>query len=78
MGASSGVLGTARAQYHLRQVFVFLNIFPLNRPEVMIPNAQDKFDKQGNLIDNHTRDKIKQLLQALVDWTIKLTVKRED
>lgn len=78
MGASSGMLGTARAQYHLRQIFVFLNMFPLNRPEVMIPNAQDKFDKQGNLTDEHTRDKIKQLLKALVDWTIKLTGKRED
>src|SRR6266511_4731982 len=26
MGASVGTLGTARAQYHLRQVFVFLNV----------------------------------------------------
>ena len=33
MGASIGMLGTARAQYHLRQSFVFLNVYPLNRPE---------------------------------------------
>jgi chromate reductase len=41
MGASGGMLGTGRAQYHLRQVFVFLNMFPLNQPEVMIAIAQE-------------------------------------
>jgi chromate reductase, NAD(P)H dehydrogenase (quinone) len=34
MGASPGSLGTARAQYHLRQTFVYLNMYPVNRPEV--------------------------------------------
>jgi chromate reductase len=72
MGASVGMLGTARAQYHLRQVFVTLNLYPLNRPEVMISNAADKFDKDGNLTDQKTRDMIKELLDALVVWTIKL------
>lgn len=71
MGASVGMLGTSRAQYHLRQVFVFLNVYPLNRPEVMIANAADKFDKDGNLTDQKTREKIKELLDALVVWTIK-------
>lgn len=47
MGASVGTLGTARAQYHLRQVFVFLNMHALNRPEVMISNAAQRFDAQG-------------------------------
>jgi chromate reductase len=71
MGASIGMLGTARAQYHLRQIFVFLNMFALNRPEVMIPNAADKFDKEGNLTDTFTRDRIKELVEALVNWAIK-------
>jgi len=71
MGASVGMLGTARAQYHLRQVFVFLNVYPLNRPEVMMANAAEKFDKDGNLTDQKTREKIKELLDALVVWTIK-------
>src|ERR1022692_1054349 len=44
MGASGGLQGTSRAQYHLRQVFVFLNMYPLNRPEVMIAGASQKFD----------------------------------
>lgn len=69
MGASVGRLGTARAQYHLRQMFVFLNMFPLNQPEVMIANAAQMFDKQGNLIDEATKQHIQKLLEALVSWT---------
>src|SRR3712207_1628595 len=42
MGASTGAIGTARAQYHLRQVFVFLNVYPVNEPEVMIGNAAER------------------------------------
>ncbi len=72
MGASVGTLGTARAQYHLRQMFVFLNMFPLNQPEVMIADAAEKFDEQGNLKDPTTSEKIKELLEALVDWTRRL------
>ncbi len=72
MGVSPGRLGTARAQYHLRQVFVFLNMFPLNRPEVMIPTAQDKVDRQGNVVDQKTKDKIRELLEALIVWTRRL------
>jgi chromate reductase len=72
MGASPGMLGTARAQYHLRQTFVYLNMFPLNQPEVMIANATEKFDEQGNLKDAMTVERIKRLLEALIDWTKKL------
>lgn len=69
MGASVGAQGTSRAQYHLRQVFVFLNMYPLNRPEVMITNATQRFDDKGNLQDEETRKHIQQLLVALVAWT---------
>jgi chromate reductase len=72
MGASIGTIGTARAQYHLRQVFVFLNMFPINQPEVMIGNATDRFDAEGNLTDETTRKLIRQLLQNLVQWTARL------
>jgi chromate reductase, NAD(P)H dehydrogenase (quinone) len=72
MGASVGALGSARAQYHLRQVFVFLNMYPLNQPEVMITNAQERFDASGNLVDQKTKDLIQQLLQNLVAWTRQL------
>jgi chromate reductase len=72
MGASIGAIGTARAQYHLRQVFVFLNMFPINQPEVMISNAGERFDAGGNLTDETTKKLIRQLLQSLADWTRRL------
>lgn len=72
MGASIGMLGTARAQYHLRQIFVYLNMYALNRPEVMIPNAADKFDANGDLVDEDTRKRIRELMSALTNWTIRL------
>src|SRR6478672_7275092 len=46
MGASVGAIGTARAQYHLRQMMVFLNMYPINQPEVMIGNASERFDAE--------------------------------
>jgi len=69
MGASVGMLGTARAQYHLRQMFVFLNMHAVNQPEVMISQATKRFDEQGNLTDETSRKLIQQLLQELVRWT---------
>ena len=72
MGASIGTIGTARAQYHLRQVFVFLNMFPINQPEVMIGNATDRFDAEGNMTDETTKKLIRQLLNNLVQWTGRL------
>jgi chromate reductase len=72
MGASVGNLGTARAQYHLRQTFVFLNMYPVNQPEVMIGNAAQRFDQEGNLIDETTATLIKDLLQKLADLALKL------
>jgi chromate reductase len=72
MGASIGTIGTARAQHHLRQMCVFLNVFPINRPEVMIGNASERFDADGNLIDEQSRELIRELLQGLVDWTRRL------
>lgn len=69
MGASIGTIGTARAQYHLRQIFVFLNVFPVNQPEVMIGNAAQRFDAAGNLTDETTKDYMRQLLRNLVEVT---------
>ena len=72
MGASVGTLGTARAQYHLRQMFVFLNMYAVNQPEVMIANAHQRFDEEGNLTDEGTKKLIRQLMAELVRWTRQL------
>jgi chromate reductase, NAD(P)H dehydrogenase (quinone) len=77
MGASVGMLGTGRAQYHLRQCFVFLNMYPLNKPEVMIADAADRFDDNGNLTDEDTREHIKKLVVALAQWTRQLQKARQ-
>ena len=75
MSASTGMLGGARAQYHLRQVLVFLNMHPVNRPEVFVTFAQQKIDESGRLTDETTRKFIRELLEKLVDWT--KTLKKE-
>ena len=75
MSASIGRLGGARAQYHLRQSFVFLDMHPLNRPEVMMPFAGDNVDGDGNVTNEDTRQLIRELLEALVQWTRRLKAK---
>lgn len=72
MGASIGRIGTARAQYHLRQSCVFLNMYPLNQPEVMVGSAQNVIDANGKLTDDDTRERVRELLKALVVWAGRL------
>ncbi len=72
MSASPGALGGARAQYHLRQVCVFLDMHPLNKPEVMVKNARDKFDATGGLIDEDTKAIVAKQLAAFDAWMQKL------
>ncbi|CAN5841734.1 MAG: NAD(P)H-dependent FMN reductase [Chromatiales bacterium USCg_Taylor] len=72
MGASMSLFGSARAQYHLRQSLIFLDVHFLNKPEVMIAQAQERFDAQGKLTHEPTRELIAKLLAALADWTQQL------
>ena len=72
MGAAAGALGTGRSQYDLRRMCIFLNMHPLNKPEVFIGAAHTKFDAAGKLTDEPTRDFIKQLMAALDAWTRRL------
>jgi chromate reductase len=74
MSTSTGHLGGARAQYHLRQTFVFLNMYPINHPEVMLPFAAQNIDEHGNLTNEETKKLIRELLEELVRWTRKLQV----
>jgi chromate reductase len=72
MSAAIGHLGGARAQYHLRQCFVYLNMHPINHPEVMLPFAAQNIDENGNLTNEDTKKLIRELLEELVRWTRKL------
>lgn len=71
-GASPGNLGTARMQYHLRQVFIYLNGLVLNQPEVMVSAAHTKIDADGRLADQATAEAVRKQLQALVEWARRL------
>lgn len=71
LSASPGALGGARVQYHLRQVGVGVNMQMLTRPEVFISFAGQKFDQEGNLTDEKTKEMIAKLIQALAEWTQK-------
>jgi len=72
ISASTGRLGGARAQYHLRQSFVFLNMHRVNQPEVMLSDAAHNIDANGSLTNEQTRELIRQLFEALVAWTNQL------
>ncbi|MCL4362687.1 MAG: NAD(P)H-dependent oxidoreductase [Candidatus Parvarchaeum sp.] len=72
IGASGGaIIGTAVAQYHLRQIFSFLNAHPLERPQIFIGGAGDKIEN-GLFVDEDTVTLIKDLVQKLAEWAIRL------
>jgi len=69
MGAAAGMAGGARAQGDLRRSMVFLDMHPINKPEVLIGQAQTKFDADGNLTDEAARGFIRDMMTALAAWT---------
>jgi chromate reductase, NAD(P)H dehydrogenase (quinone) len=69
IGAGAGMAGTARAQYDLRRSCVFLDMHPLNKPEVLIGQAHTKCDADGRFNDEAGRGFIGDLLVALASWT---------
>jgi chromate reductase len=69
MSAAGGIFGGVRAQYHLMQSFVFLNMHAVVQPEVAMGKANEKFDANGNLTDETSRKLISQKLQNLAEWT---------
>ena len=66
MSAAMSMGGGIRAQYQLRQCFVFLNMDAVVQPEVAINNVGERFDEQANLKDETSKKLIRQLLENLV------------
>ena len=66
LGASNGGFGTVRSQLHLRQVLLGSGMHGMPGPELMVSRAQDKFDAEGNLTDEKTRDGVRAVVTALV------------
>ncbi|MDC4223026.1 MAG: hypothetical protein MPW15_01940 [Candidatus Manganitrophus sp.] len=73
MGATPGMTGTARAQLALRQAFLFTETYAVLQPEVLVARAHEKIDGQGRLKDEATRNFIRELLEALIAWTLPTT-----
>lgn len=69
MGASPGMGGTMRAQLQLRQAFVFTQTHCLTAPEVAVSKAHERFDADGRLTDEATRERVAAYLVRLAEWT---------
>jgi chromate reductase len=72
VGASPGMGGTMRAQLALRQSFVFTQTLAMLQPEVVVARAQEKFDAQGRLTDESTRQHLGKALAAFAQWVRRL------
>lgn len=68
IGASPSMTGTARGQSQLRQAFTFTNCYAMSQPELLVFRAHEKFDAQGRLTDETTRQFLQQYLAAWVAW----------
>ena len=66
VGASTGRGGTRRAQQQVRDALLFPGAIVLEEPEVALPVAWEHFDEDGRLVDERTRDSIRDLLETLV------------
>lgn len=77
VGASPGITGTARAQSQLRQSFVFTNTPVLLQPEVLVARAHEKFDADGRLADDKTREFLALFLEAFATWIGRFTERRD-
>ena len=65
---SGGVLGGARMQYHMRMTMTYLQAFTFGTPEVLVAQAQNKFDKDLKLVDETTRNMVKQQLEGFAKF----------
>lgn len=68
MGASGGLSGTIRAQLDLRQILFSLESYVLPKPDLWVREAGQLFDEGGRLVDDETRRRVRELVEALVAW----------
>jgi chromate reductase, NAD(P)H dehydrogenase (quinone) len=73
IGASPGITGSARGQSQLRQAFEFTNSYAMPQPELLVFRAHEKFDVEGRLVDEPTRERLAAYLAAFADWAERLS-----
>jgi chromate reductase len=69
MGASTGPSGTMRMQFELRLALQSMGTYTMPKPEIVVTHCKDKFDAQGRLTDEGTREHLARFLLAFVEWT---------
>ncbi len=74
VGASPGITGSARGQSQLRQAFEFTNSFAMPQPELLVFKAHEKFDAEGRLIDEATRQHLLKFLAAFAAWIRRFSI----
>ncbi len=78
ISASISLRGGVRAQMQLRQILVDLDMHPINRPQLLLAQANGKFDENLRLTDETARRTLRELLAALVVWTSRLKEKNSE
>ncbi len=66
VGASMGPIATALAQYHLKQILLYLGAEVIGQPEIYIGTAHEKFNEQGELTDTHTKQHLQKAIDAVL------------
>ena len=72
VSAASGISGGMRAQYHLRQILVYTDSPVMPQPEVIIPKSHERFDADGTLLDDSTRELLRRFGAAITTWVTRL------
>ena len=68
VSVTPGVYGGFGANHHLRQSLVFLNVPCLQMPEVYIGEVAKKFDDEGQLTDDRTRQLLETFMKTYAAW----------
>ena len=73
MLGTGGMSGTLRGQMHLRQVFLYLQSYPMGRPEFMLAHASKQFDAEGQMMDEKAVEQLTKFVEAFVAWVGKMS-----
>ena len=69
IGASPGASGTARSQMILRQILLHAPAYVMPEPQILVGSARQRFDEEGNLADEETRERLERFVIALREWS---------
>lgn len=71
-GASTGLVGTLRAQSHLREILGSLSVLMVPQPQVFIRSASKAFQPDGSFVDTQVHDQLKLLMKESMNLAERL------